>query len=165
MIEPYLLLKWLHVLGATLLFGFGLGTAWYFWAAHRTGQPAIVAAVGRMVVRADWIFTGGSGLAQPITGLLLARAAGHSLTAPWLLASYALYLLALACWLPVVVLQIRAQRLAEAAARDGRPLGPDYRRCLRLWFLLGWPAFAALLAIFWLMIAKPPLWEGPLWEG
>lgn len=156
--EAYYLLKWIHVLSSTVLFGFGAGTAWYLWNAHLSGDAATIARVGRMVIRADWIFTGGSGIVQPLSGLLLARAAGYSLTESWLVAAYALYALAFACWVPVVVLQIRAQRLAEQAAADGAALGPDYRRTMRWWFALGWPAFLGLTATFWLMIARPELW-------
>ena len=158
MIEPYFLLKWLHIVSSTVLFGFGAGTAYYFWTAHRTGNPAIIAAVGRMVVKADWIFTGTSGIVQPMTGIALAHLSGTDLTAPWLVASYLLYGLALACWIPVVVLQIKAQRLAQAAARSGAALGAQYRRTMRLWFILGWPAFIGLICVFWLMIARPSLW-------
>jgi uncharacterized membrane protein len=156
--DLYLIVKWVHVLSSTVLFGFGAGTAWYFWNAHLTRDPATIAAVGRMVVRADWIFTGTSGVVQPATGLWLAHLAGWDLTAPWLVLAYALYALAFLCWAPVVWLQIKAQRLAEAAARTGQALGRDYARTMRLWFLLGWPAFAGLLGVFWLMIAKPALW-------
>jgi uncharacterized membrane protein len=154
----YLLLKWVHVLSSTVLFGFGAGTAWYLWSAHRTGDPATIASVGRMVVRADWIFTGTSGIVQPVSGLMLLHVLGYSLTESWVLASIALYLVAFACWVPVVGLQIRAQKLAQAALEHGAPLGDDYRRTMRTWFRLGWPAFLGLVAVFWLMIAKPQLW-------
>lgn len=153
--ELFFLVKWVHVLSSTVLFGFGAGTAWYLWNAHLSGDPATIARVGRMVVRADWIFTGGSGLIQPLSGLWLAKLGGYSLTSGWLVWAYGLYLLAFACWAPVVWLQIRAQRLAEAAALAGTPLGEDYRRTMRWWFALGWPAFLALTATFWLMIARP----------
>jgi uncharacterized membrane protein len=156
--DLFLLVKWAHVLSSTILFGFGAGTAWYLWNAHLTGDPATIARVGRMVVRADWIFTGSSGVAQPVTGLILAHLAGYPLNASWLVAAYGLYALAFACWAPVVWLQIKAQRLAETAATLGQPLGEDYRRTMRLWFALGWPAFLGLLAVFWLMIARPALW-------
>jgi uncharacterized membrane protein len=136
--ELYLIVKWVHVISSTMLFGFGAGTAWYLWSAHRTGDPAIIASVGRMVVKADWIFTGTSGIVQPASGLILAHLTGYSLTEPWLLATYGLYALAFACWFPVVALQIRAQRLAQAAQEARAPLGPDYYRTMRLWFLLGW---------------------------
>jgi uncharacterized membrane protein len=157
-IDPYLLLKWIHVLSGTILFGFGAGTAWYFWNAHRTRDPGTIAKVGRMVIKADWIFTGSSGVIQPISGIALAHGAGWSLTEPWLVVTYCLYAVAFACWTPVVWLQIKAQRLAQRAAQTGALLGPDYRRAMRWWFLLGWPAFGGLLGVYWLMIAKPQLW-------
>ncbi len=156
--EVYLLVKWLHIVSSTVLFGFGAGTAWYLWNAHLTGDAALIAKVGRMVVRADWIFTGTSGVVQPVSGVMLIKIAGYSLVEPWLLAAYALYLLAFSCWVPVVWLQIRAQRLAQQAAESGAEPGADYRHTMHLWFALGWPAFIALTAVFWLMVAKPALW-------
>lgn len=156
--DTYLLVKWLHIVSSTVLFGFGAGTAWYLWNSHLTGDAALIAKVGRMVVKADWIFTGTSGVLQPVSGILLIRLAGYSLAEPWLLVTYALYLLAFACWAPVVWLQIKAQRLAQQAADNGTVLGADYRRTMRLWFALGWPAFIGLIAVFWLMVAKPALW-------
>ena len=156
--DPYLIVKWVHVLSSTILFGFGAGTAWYLWNAHLTRDPATIASVGRMVVRADWIFTGSSGVIQPLSGLWLADRAGWPLTTPWILVSIGLYLLAFACWVPVVRLQITAQRLAAQAQARGTPIGPDYERAMRWWFALGWPAFLGLLGVFWLMTAKPDLW-------
>src|SRR3546814_2423492 len=147
MIDPYRLMKTVHIVGSTVLFGFGAGTAWYFWSAHLTRDAATIASVGRMVVRADWIFTGTSGIVQPASGLWLVFHAGYSPTESWLAATYALYLLAFACWVPVVGLQIRATRLAAAAAQMGTPLGTDYARTMRFWFLLGWPAFLGLLGV------------------
>jgi uncharacterized membrane protein len=108
-----------------------------------------------MVVRADGIFTGTSGVVQPVSGIMPARLAGWPPAEPWLVAAYALYLVAFACRAPVVWLQIRARNLARKAAESGSPLGPDYYRVMRLWVLLGWPAFLSLIAVFWLMIAKP----------
>lgn len=156
--ELYFLVKWVHILSSTMLFGFGAGTAYYFWCAHRSRDPATVANVGRMVVRADWIFTGTSGIIQPASGLVLAHLAGYSLTESWLVVSYVLYATAFVCWAPVVWLQIKAQRMAQAAMETGKPLGSEYRRTMRFWFALGWPAFLGLLAVFWLMIAKPTIW-------
>src|SRR5678815_2012131 len=103
----YLALKWLHVLGATVIFGTGLGTAFHFWLAHRTGDATLVAAAARSAVIADFAFTLPAVVLQPLTGLALARTAGYPLDAPWILASFALYVLAGACWIPVVVLQLR----------------------------------------------------------
>lgn len=155
---PYLLVKWLHVVSSTILFGFGAGTAWYFWNAHLTKDPRLIARVGRMVVKADWIFTGTSGIVQPASGLTLVHLLGYSLVEPWLVATYGLYLLAFACWAPVVWLQIKATRLAEVSLVSGAPLGADYRNTMHLWFALGWPAFLGLMGVFWLMVAKPALW-------
>ena len=154
----YLIVKWVHILSSTVLFGFGAGTAWYLWNAHRSRDPATIASVGTMVVRADWIFTGTSGVVQPVSGLILLHLLGIPLSESWVLASVALYLLAFACWVPVVGLQIRARNLARAAVATGQPLGAEYHRAMRLWFILGWPAFLGLTAVFWLMVAKPQLW-------
>jgi uncharacterized membrane protein len=151
----YLALKWLHVLGAMLIFGTGLGTAFHFWLAHRTGDAALVAAAARSTVIADFAFTLPAVILQPLTGFALARTAGYPLDAPWIVASFALYLLAGACWIPVVVLQRRMRDIAERCARDGRPLGPDYRKLARAWFVLGWPAFGALVIVIALMVARP----------
>ena len=155
MAEHYLALKWLHIVSATVLFGTGVGTAFHFWMAHRTGDARMIAAAARSTVIADYAFTLSAVLIQPLTGVALALAAGYSLAAPWLVASYLLYLLAGACWIPVVVIQVRMRDLAQHAAREATALGPDYARLARRWFLLGWPAFIALLVVFWLMVAKP----------
>ncbi|NYF30678.1 DUF2269 domain-containing protein [Sphingopyxis sp. JAI108] len=156
--DSYLIAKTLHIISSTILFGFGAGTAWYFWNAHLSRDPATIARVGAMVVRADWIFTGASGIVQPASGLWLVHLTGHPLDSSWLIVTYGLYALAFACWVPVVRLQIKAQRLAAAAFAKRGALGPDYERTMRLWFALGWPAFLGLTAVFWLMVAKPDLW-------
>jgi uncharacterized membrane protein len=155
MAEHYVLLKWLHVVGATVLFGTGLGTAFHFWLAWRHGDVHAVAAAARSTVVADFVFTLPAVALQPVTGLALAAAAGYPLTATWIVASIALYLVAGACWAPVVVMQLRMRELAERAARCATPLDAEFARLARRWFILGWPAFLALLVVFWLMIARP----------
>jgi uncharacterized membrane protein len=152
---PYLALKYLHVIGAAVLLGTGAGIAFFMLLAHRTGEARTVAAVARIVVIADFLFTATAVVAQPITGVLLAWAAGHSLTDGWIVLSNLLYLVTGAFWLPVVWMQMRMRDLAAAAAHEGRPLPEAYHRLFRLWFAFGFPAFAAVLAIFWLMIARP----------
>jgi uncharacterized membrane protein len=156
--DAYTLLKWVHILSSTVLFGFGAGTAFYFFMAHISRDARTIARVGSMVVMADWIFTGSSGIVQPVSGLLLAQFAGYDLGASWLIVTYILYVIAFACWAPVVWLQIRARDLAAIADCDGTPLPPEYFRVMRWWFALGWPAFIGLTAVFWLMVAKPQLW-------
>jgi uncharacterized membrane protein len=156
--NAYVLLKTVHILSSTLLFGTGLGTAFFLWFTHRSNQlPAIVVAT-RLTVRADLLFTTPAVIVQPVSGYLLMRLMGFGLHTPWLQAAIALYLLAGACWLPVVWLQWRARNLAAAALRDGTEPPPAYHRCMRAWFALGWPAFLAVATTFWLMVAKPPLW-------
>ncbi len=157
MIDAYILLKLVHVLSAAVLFGTGAGIAFFMVRARRTRDPAVAAAVGRMVVFADFLFTATAVVVQPISGLLLIRLQGYSLTEPWLLASYALFVLVGACWLPVVWIQQRLTRLAEAAVAAGAPLPPAYDRLYRIWFVLGWPAFAGVIALYLLMLARPAL--------
>jgi uncharacterized membrane protein len=151
----YLVLKWLHVLSSTLLFGTGLGSAYYMFFASRSRDPRTIATVVRHVVIADWAFTTTTIVFQPLSGWRMAHLAGLPLTTPWILWSFALYLLAGACWLPVVWMQIRMRTMAEDAARAGTPMPAAYWRYLRVWVALGIPAFLALVAVFWLMVAKP----------
>ena len=151
----YLALKYLHVIGAAVLLGTGAGIAFFMLLAHRTGEVRTVAAVARIVVIADFLFTATAVVAQPITGVLLAWAAGHSLTDGWIVLSTLLYLVTGAFWLPVVWMQMRMRDLAAAAAHQGCALPPEYHRLFRRWFAFGIPAFTAVLAIFWLMIARP----------
>lgn len=158
MSEYFLIIKWLHIVSSTVLYGFGAGTAWYMFNAHLTRDPALISKVSKMVVRADWIFTGTSGIVQPLTGLMLVSILGYPLDSSWLVLNYMFYVIAFVAWLPVVWLQIKAQRLAEVAHLAGEPLSADYFRTMRAWFILGWPAFLGLTATFYLMVAKPQLW-------
>lgn len=111
--------------------------------------------MSRLVVRADWWFTTPAVIFQSLSGLWLAHAAGWPLDSRWLLWSQGLFALAGACWLPVVWLQIRMARMAAAANLAGSVLPPAYRRYARYWERLGYPAFCAMLAVYWLMVNKP----------
>jgi uncharacterized membrane protein len=153
----YYVLKFLHVIGATVLLGTGAGIAFFMLMAHRTGNVAVVAGVARIVVIADYVFTATAVVAQPVTGLLLARAIGYDLTEGWIMASIALYIFTGLFWLPVVWMQSRMRTLARDAAASGAPLPPEYHRLFRWWFAFGFPAFAAVLLIFWLMIVRPEI--------
>jgi uncharacterized membrane protein len=155
-VDLTLALKFLHVVGAAILFGTGLGIAFFQFWANRKESPAAIAATLRIVVIADYLFTATAAVLQPMTGLLLVHLRGYDLGQTWIALSLALYVLIGLCWLPVVVLQIRMRDLAEAAVAAGAPaLPPRYHALARVWFWLGWPAFLSMLAIFWLMIAKP----------
>jgi uncharacterized membrane protein len=153
----YYVLKFLHVIGATVLLGTGAGIAFFMLLAHRTGDTRVIAGVARIVVIADYVFTTTAVILQPITGVLLARTVGYDLTEGWILASIALYVFTGMFWLPVVWMQSRMRTLAREAAASDAPLPPQYHRLFRLWFAFGFPAFAAVLLIFWLMIARPEI--------
>jgi uncharacterized membrane protein len=153
----YPLIKWLHIVSSTVLFGTGAGIAFFYMRAQRTGDTKIIAAVARDVVLADRVFTATAVVLQPVTGIVLALTAGFSLSSPWLVWSMVLYVLVGCCWLPVVWLQTRMRDLAIVAAANGSPLPAAYQRHYRWWFALGWPAFVGVLVIFYLMVAKPRL--------
>ena len=153
----YELLKFLHVIGTAVLLGAGAGIAFFMLLAHRTGSAAAIAAVTRIVVIADLVFTATAVVAQPITGLLLVWKVGYSLLDGWIALSILLYLVTGAFWIPVVFMQMRMRDLAARAASDGTPLPAEYFRLFRTWFAFGFPAFGTVLATIWLMIARPQI--------
>lgn len=155
--NSYALLKTIHILSSTLLFGTGLGTAFFMWFTHRTGNIAAIATAARLTVRADLLFTTPAVIVQPLSGYLLMRLMHVDMHASWLQAAVMLYLLTGLCWLPVVWLQWRAAQIAHAAWHADTVLSPLYYRYMRIWFVLGWPAFFSVATIFWLMVAKPTL--------
>lgn len=153
--DVYAIVKTVHILSATVLFGTGLGTAFFFWRAHASGNQAGRLAAARTTVMADWIFTAPAVLLQPITGALLVVRAGFAWNELWLVASYILYLIAGLCWLPVVAIQIRMKRMLEREAAGEAIDEALYRRLFGTWFALGWPAFGALVVVYFLMVMKP----------
>lgn len=144
-----------HVVGATVLLGTGPGIAFFMLMAHRTRDPALIAHTARVVVLADTVFTASAVIVQPVTGAALAHIAGYSLLSGWIGLSLVLYVVTGLCWLPVVKIQLRLRDLAVQAAASGAPLSDRYFRLFRVWLTLGFPAFAAVLGIIWLMVAKP----------
>lgn len=150
----YLTFKTLHILSMVLLFGTGLGSAFYKWMADRSGNVAHIANTNRQVVLADWIFTTPTVIFQPISGLWLTYQLGLSLTTPWIAASLFLFFLAGACWLPVVWLQIRMKNISAIAVAESTPLPEIYWRMLRWWFWLGVPAFTSMVLVVALMVFK-----------
>lgn len=153
----YLILKYLHLIGAIVLIGTGAGIAFFMVMAHFTGNATKIAGVARIVVTADFLFTATAVIAQPITGVLLAREVGYPLTEGWIVLSIILYLTIGAFWIPVVFMQMRLRDLAQAAERGGTALPPAYHRVFWMWFVFGFPAFASILGILWLMIARPQI--------
>ena len=147
-------LKTFHLLSMVLLFGTGLGSAFYKLMADRSGHVAHIAVTNRHVVLADWLFTTPTVIFQPLSGLWMAHLAGWPLSTPWIAASLMLYALAGLCWLPVVWLQIRMRQLADIAVENQVALPTDYWCLARLWFWLGVPAFIAMVLVVALMVSK-----------
>lgn len=152
----YMLVKWLHILSSTFLFGTGIGSAFYMLFTSLSRDVRAIAVVSRHVVLADWIFTATTVVIQPVTGLYLVHLAGFPLSSAWIMWSIGLYFVAGACWLPVVWIQLKMRDLAQQAVAEGAETLPaQYWRYLKTWTTLGIPAFIAMVAIFWLMVAKP----------
>jgi len=151
----YLVVKWLHILSSTLLFGTGIGSAFYLLFASLSRDIHAIAVVARYVVIADWLFTATTAVLQPLTGFYMVHLVGMPATSKWIVWSTVLYAIALACWLPVVWLQTKLRDLAQRAACEQAELPPLYWRYLKIWVALGIPAFFAFVAIFYLMVAKP----------
>jgi uncharacterized membrane protein len=158
----YFAVKFLHVIGAAVLLGTGAGIAFFMLMAHLRGNVAVIAGVARIVVLADFLFTATAVVLQPVTGVWLSWQTGYSLLEGWIFLSIVLYLITGLFWLPVVWMQMRMRDLAAHAAAQNRALPPAYHRLFWSWFAFGFPAFAAVLGIFWLMIARPALNLWPL---
>jgi uncharacterized membrane protein len=151
----YLIVKWLHIISSTFLFGTGIGSAWYLLFAVISRNVRAIAVVSRIVVIADWTFTATTMVAQPLTGFYLIHLAGFPMNSRWIVWSLGLYVIAGLCWLPVVWLQLKLRDLSARAADENTALPPLFWRYFKLWVVLGIPAFFAFLAIFYLMVAKP----------
>ena len=153
--NSYFVLKVVHVISATVLFGTGLGIAFFKWITDRTGNTGAIRVVSEKVVLADWLFTLPAIFVQAATGVALAKLLGYPLFRGWLAWAIVLFCVAGICWIPVVWLQLRMRDLARRSEREGAPMGALYRTYARVWFWLGVPAFASVVLVFWLMIAKP----------
>jgi uncharacterized membrane protein len=153
----YLVLKTLHILSSVALVGIGFGSAFYLFCANRSNSVEAQAVVARFVVLADWIFTTPAVIAQPVTGVAMLYMAGWPLGTPWVAWSIGLYFFAGACWLPVLWLQLRMKRMAEAALDQGTVLPAQYWHYARWWERLGYPAFISMVVVYFLMVTKPAL--------
>lgn len=155
-----IVLKWLHILSSTVLFGTGIGSAFYLLVATLGRNARTVAAISGYVVVADWLFTATTAVLQPLTGWAMVRTMQLPWSTPWLAWSVGLYLLAIACWLPVVWIQMRLRDESRLCAEAGVALSRAYWRHFTAWVALGMVAFVAFLAIFWLMVGKQVPWAG-----
>lgn len=151
--NTYLTVKLVHILSATLLFGTGLGTAFFMLRAYLAGERDTMLRTSESVVMADWLFTAPAVVVQFATGLWLSRVLGIPWDSVWFAIVVALFALVGACWLPVVWIQIRVRDILRGGAGMA-----DCRRLMRAWIALGLPAFMSVIVIFVLMIFKP--WLG-----
>jgi uncharacterized membrane protein len=151
----YWLVKYLHVLGAIVILGTGTGIAFFMLMAHRSGEAAFIARTAGVVVIADMLFTLSAVLLQPVTGGLLMSMSSTTLAERWLTLSLGLYVFAGLFWVPVIFMQIEMRDLARGAEAKSAPLPARYHQLFRRWFLCGIPGFGSVMAILWLMIAKP----------
>jgi uncharacterized membrane protein len=151
----YLIIKWIHIVSSTILFGTGIGSAFYMFIANRRKNISDIYFATRHVVIADWIFTTPSIIIQLITGLWMMHLAGYNLTDTWIKWGLILYFFAGACWLPVVWMQIKMRDMAKSSLETGKPLPERYWQMDKWWICLGLLAFPAIIIVFYLMVMKP----------
>lgn len=153
--ELYLFIKTIHIISATILFGTGLGTAFFMLRSHFTDNVQEKFYVARTTVLADYIFTAPAVIIQPLSGFWLVWQGGYGWMDTWLAITYGIYIIAAACWLPVVWLQIQLKKMLAHSVKTGEALPERYNKLFKIWFILGWPAFIGLVVVFFLMVAKP----------
>lgn len=151
----YLIIKTLHILSSTIIFGTGIGVAFFMFRSYFTNDLHQKLYAARNTVLADYFFTLPAVILQPVTGVWLVWRGGYDWTSFWLLATYIIYIVAGLCWLPVVWTQIQLKNMLVQSVETGTELPARYYSLFRLWFILGWPAFVGLLVVFFLMVMKP----------
>ena len=153
--ELYLLIKAVHIISSTILFGTGIGIAFFMFRSYFSDNIHERFYAARNTVFADYLFTLPAGIIQPVSGIALIYIAGFDWMSPWLIWTYVIYIIAGLCWLPVVWIQIQLKNMCKEACECGADLPDRYNRLFKIWFLLGWPAFLGLIVVFYLMMAKP----------
>ncbi|KTD22534.1 DUF2269 family protein [Legionella londiniensis] len=151
----YFIVKVIHIISSTILFGSGLAIAFFMFCSKFSANLHEKYFAARYTVTADLVFTLPAVIIQPLTGFWMVWYAGYSWSASWLMLTYILYIIAGACWLPVVWLQIELKRILKLCIEQNYKLPGRYHQLFNLWFMLGWPAFLSLLVIFYLMVNKP----------
>lgn len=147
--SAFLWIKLVHILSATILFGTGIGTAFFMIKAYLSENDEAMRITTRTVVAADWLFTTPSIVIQFVTGLWLTSKLNIAFDSAWFIAVISLYVFVGICWTPVVWIQIRIRNLIAAGA--GRE---SYKKLMTVWMALGVPAFASVIVIFFLMVSK-----------
>ena len=151
----YFIVKTLHIIGSTILFGTGIGIAFFMFRSCFTGNLNGKYYAVSNTVLADCLFTFPAVILQPLTGFWLIHEVGYDWNSAWLLLTYGSYLLVAMCWLPVVWIQIQLKRMIKQSIENKTELPALYSRYFKAWVMLGWPALIGLVVIFFLMVAKP----------
>jgi uncharacterized membrane protein len=163
MSDAYYFWKTAHILSATILFGTGIGIAFFCWFGYRTalrsGDISTLRSFLRLTVAADAGLTAPSVVFQAISGAALMTVLGWSHSSDWAVLVWTLYVFVGACWLPVVGIQIRLKREADRASTIAA-LPRVFHRMFLAWIALGVPVFCAVVVIVYLMVAKPPALMG-----
>jgi uncharacterized membrane protein len=150
--------KTAHILSAAVLFGTGLGIAFYCWFGYRNamrvGDVGSLRATLRLTVLADAWLTAPAIVFQAVSGVVLMILLGWPFLSAWSVAVWSLFVFTGACWLPVVWIQVLQWREARDAV-SVLALRDVFHRRFRVWFTLGVMAFTAVIAIYWLMVTKP----------
>ncbi len=153
--DIYLIVKTLHILSSTILFGTGIGIAFFMLRSYFTQDVHEKLYAARNTVLADYIFTFPAVILQPVTGAWLVWQGGYDWMDLWLVITYAIYMVAGLCWLPVVWIQIQLKQMLIHSVESGEALPLRYNKLFKVWFLMGWPAFIGLVVVFFLMVMKP----------
>ncbi len=153
--SAYLTIKTIHILSSTILFGTGIGIAFFMFCSYFTNDVHEKLYAARNTVLADYLFTFPAVVIQPISGAWLVWQGGYGWLDWWLAITYVIYIIAALCWLPVVWIQIQLKKMLVDSVENGTKLPERYNQLFKLWFLLGWPAFIGLVAVFFLMVMKP----------
>jgi uncharacterized membrane protein len=156
MLDLIFAIKFVHVLAAAVMLGTWLGIAVFMELANRSGNTSVVALIANFAVSTEKLVMIAAIALQPISGFMLSSAIGLSvLEEAWLTISLVLYGLVVVAWLAALRVEIRIRELARQAALDGVPLRGRYRRLYRLYRIVVWPALAAMVVLFLLMVWQP----------
>ncbi len=153
--DYYLIVKAIHIISSTILFGTGIGIAFFMYRSYFADDIGEKLFAARNTVFADYLFTAPAAVLQPVTGIWLVWQGGYGWGELWLVLTYIIFIVAALCWLPVVWIQIRLRNMVAVSAENGTSLPESYQALFRIWFMLGWPAFIGLVAVFFLMVFKP----------
>ncbi len=153
--DIYLIVKTLHILSSTILFGTGIGIAFFMLRSYFTQDVHEKLYAARNTVLADYILTFPAVILQPVTGAWLVWQGGYDWMDLWLVITYVIYMIAGLCWLPVVWIQIQLKQMLIYSVENDEALPPRYNKLFKIWFLMGWPAFIGLVVVFFLMVMKP----------